>query len=165
MQGGISFAGAVKVAKANDVEALVDRTGKHSTDELRSYQDWFLRYAVQSVPGVAEVATIGGAVKQYQVTIDPTRLAGLRLSLSEVVTAIRKSNSDVGGRLVEMSGREFMVRGRGYIKGVPDIEQIVLKTNEAGTPLRLGDIGRVVLGPDLRRGIADFDGRGDVVTR
>lgn len=143
--------------------ALIDDSGQHTLAELRSYQDWFLRYTVQAVPGVAEVATVGGAVKQYQVTIDPNQLQAYKLSLTEISQAIRKSNSEVGGRLVEMSGREFMVRGRGYIKSIADIEQIVLKTNETGTPLRLGDIGRVVLGPDLRRGIADFDGKGDVV--
>ena len=143
--------------------ALRDDSGLHTIDELRSYQDWFLRYAVQSVPGVAEVATIGGAVKQYQVTIDPTRLAGLRLSLSEVVTAIRKSNSEVGGRLIELAGREYMVRGRGYLKGASDIEQVVVRSSTLGTPLRVGDIGRVTIGPEQRRGIADLDGRGEVV--
>lgn len=143
--------------------ALRDDSGLHTINELRSYQDWFLRYAVQSVPGVAEVATIGGAVKQYQVTIDPTRLAGLRLSLSEVVTAIRKSNSEVGGRLIELAGREYMVRGRGYLKGASDIEQVVVRSSTLGTPLRVGDIGRVTIGPEQRRGIADLDGRGEVV--
>ena len=143
--------------------ALRDDSGLHTIDELRSYQDWFLRYAVQSVPGVAEVATIGGAVKQYQVTIDPTRLAGLRLSLSEVVTAIRKSNSEVGGRLIELAGREYMVRGRGYLKGAADIEQVVVRSSTLGTPLRVGDIGRVTIGPEQRRGIADLDGQGEVV--
>jgi len=143
--------------------ALIDEGGQHTLAELRSYQDWFLRYAIQSVPGVAEVATVGGAVKQYQITIDPNQLQTYRLNLNEVASAIRKSNSEVGGRLLELSGREFMVRGRGYIKTVSDIEQIVLKTNEAGTPLRVGDIGRVALGPEIRRGLADFDGKGDVV--
>jgi Cu(I)/Ag(I) efflux system membrane protein CusA/SilA len=143
--------------------ALRDDSGLHTIDELRSYQDWFLRYAVQSVPGVAEVATIGGAVKQYQVTIDPTRLAGLRLSLSEVVTAIRKSNSEVGGRLIELAGREYMVRGRGYLKGAADIEQVVVRSSTLGTPLRVGDIGRVTIGPEQRRGVADLDGQGEVV--
>jgi len=143
--------------------ALVDETGQHNKDELRSYQDWFLRYALQSVPGVAEVASLGGAVKQYQVTVDPNRLAAAQLSVQEVAAAIRKSNSEVGGRLLEISGKEFMVRGRGYIKSKSDIEQIVLKTNDRGTPLRVGDMGRVTLGPELRRGVADLDGKGDAV--
>ncbi|MBL9005111.1 MAG: efflux RND transporter permease subunit [Myxococcales bacterium] len=143
--------------------ALLDESGQHSLDELRSYQDWFLRYAVQTVPGVAEVATVGGGVKQYQVTLDPTRLNGNRLNLNDITAALRKSNSEVCGRLIELSGREFMVRGRGYIKGVQDIEQVVVKTNNLGTPLRIGDIGRVTIGPDLRRGIAELDGRGEVV--
>ena len=143
--------------------ALLDESGQHSLDELRSYQDWFLRYAVQTVPGVAEVATVSGGVKQYQVTLDPTRLNGNRLNLNDITAALRKSNSEVCGRLIELSGREFMVRGRGYIKGVQDIEQVVVKTNNLGTPLRIGDIGRVTIGPDLRRGIAELDGRGEVV--
>jgi copper/silver efflux system protein len=96
--------------------ALVDKSGKHSTDELRSYQDWFLRYAVQSVPGVSEVATVGGQVRQYQVTVNPNQLAAYKLPLNVVIDAVRSGNSDVGGRLVELSGREYMVRGRGYVK-------------------------------------------------
>ncbi|MFO0575665.1 MAG: efflux RND transporter permease subunit [Polyangia bacterium] len=143
--------------------ALLDESGQHTLDELRSYQDWFLRYALQSVPGVAEVATLGGGVKQYQVTVDPVRLAGARVSLSDVTAALRKSNSEVGGRLIELAGREYMVRGLGYIKSVADIEQVVLRSSATGTPLRIGDLGRVSLGPDLRRGVADLDGRGEVV--
>ncbi len=143
--------------------ALVDESGTNSTDELRTYQDWFLRYAVQSVPGVAEVATVGGRQRQYQVTIDPNVLSAYGVPLSRVAEAIRMSNEEVGGRLIELSGREYMVRGRGYLKSVKDIEQIVLKTNERGTPLTVGDVGRVSLGPEIRRGVADLDGEGDVV--
>ena len=143
--------------------ALVDGTGQHTLAELRSYQDWFLRYALQSVPGVAEVAGIGGATKQYQITVDPNRLATYQMSIGEITQAVRRSNNEVGGRLLELSGKEFMVRGRGYIKSIQDIEQIVLRTNEAGTPLRIGDVGTVSLGPDIRRGVADLDGKGDVV--
>ena len=143
--------------------ALVDETGRHTLDELRSYQDWFLRYALQSVPGVAEVATFGGFVKQYQVTVDPNRLAAYGLSLMEVTSSIRKSNEDVGGRLLEFAGREYMVRGRGYIKSISDVEEIVLGTNERGTPIRVRDVGAVALGPDIRRGVGDLDGKGDVV--
>src|SRR5512147_2004082 len=112
--------------------ALVDRSGKHSLDELRSDQDWTLRYAVQSVPGVAEVASVGGHVRQYQVTVDPNRLAGYGVPLMSVVSAIRASNNEVGGRLVEWSGAEYMVRARGYVKSVEDLEEIVVKTNEKG---------------------------------
>ncbi|MBK6407635.1 MAG: efflux RND transporter permease subunit [Holophagales bacterium] len=143
--------------------ALVDESGTNSTDELRTYQDWFLRYAVQSVPGVAEVATVGGRQKQYQVTVDPNVLSAYGVPISRVAEAIRMSNEEVGGRLIEFSGREYMVRGRGYLKSVRDIEQIVLKTNERGTPLTVGDVGRVSLGPEIRRGVADLDGKGDVV--
>ena len=142
--------------------ALVDRTGKHSSDELRSYQDWFMRYAVQSVPGVAEVATVGGQVRQYQVTVRPDALAAYKLPLDAVVEAVRKGNNDVGGRLVELSGREYMVRGRGYVKSMADLEKLVLKT-ENGTPITVKDVATVALGPEMRRGIADYNGQGDVV--
>ena len=142
--------------------ALVDRTGTQSSDELRSYQDWFLRYAVQSVPGVAEVATVGGQVRQYQITVNPTQLAAYRLPLEAVITAVRKGNNDVGGRLVELSGREYMVRGRGYVKSIADLEKLVLKA-EGGTPIQVKDVATVALGPEIRRGVADFNGEGDVV--
>jgi Cu(I)/Ag(I) efflux system membrane protein CusA/SilA len=142
--------------------ALVDRTGTHASDELRSYQDWFLRYAVQSVPGVAEVATVGGQVRQYQVTVNPTALAARKLSLAAVIDAVRAGNNDVGGRLVEFAGREYMVRGRGYVENIHDIEQLVLKT-EDGTPVTIKDVATVALGPELRRGVADYNGEGDVV--
>ena len=115
--------------------ALVDRSGKNSIESIRSVQDWFVRYAVQSVPGVAEVATVGGFQKQYQVTVDPNALTAYGLSLEDVSTAIRKSNNEVGGRLIEFSGREYMVRGRGYLKDESDIGKIVVKTNEKGTPV------------------------------
>jgi Cu(I)/Ag(I) efflux system membrane protein CusA/SilA len=142
--------------------ALVDRSGKHSSDELRSYQDWFLRYAVQSVPGVAEVATVGGQVRQYQVTVNPSSLAAYKVPLDAVIDAVRKGNSDVGGRLVELSGREYMVRGRGYVKSIQDLEKLVLKAVD-GTPITVKDVATVALGPEMRRGIADYNGEGDVV--
>jgi copper/silver efflux system protein len=142
--------------------ALVDRTGQHSSDELRSFQDWNLRYAIQSVPGVAEVATVGGQVRQYQVTVNPNALAAYKLPLDAVIQAVRKGNNDVGGRLVEFSGREYMVRGRGYVKSIRDIESMVLRS-EGGTPVLVKDVATVSLGPELRRGIADLDGEGDVV--
>jgi Cu(I)/Ag(I) efflux system membrane protein CusA/SilA len=142
--------------------ALVDRTGQHSIDELRSYQDWFLRYQLQTVPGVAEVATVGGQVRQYQITVNPNALAAYHLPLDAVIQAVRKGNNDVGGRLVELSGREYMVRGRGYVKSVGDLEKLVL-TASGGTPVTVKDVATVALGPELRRGIADLDGEGDVV--
>ncbi len=143
--------------------ALVDRSSKHSLDELRSYQDWTLRYAIQSVPGVAEVASIGGFEKQYQITVDPNRLVAYGLPLDQVVEAIRKSNNEVGGRLVEWSGTEYMVRGRGYSRSIQDFEQIVVKAAPGGVPVLLRDIARVDLGPEIRRGVADLDGLGDHV--
>jgi len=142
--------------------ALVDRTGQHASDELRSFQDWNLRYAIQSVPGVAEVATVGGQVRQYQITVNPNALAAFKLPLEAVINAVRKGNNDVGGRLVEFSGREYMVRGRGYVKKIADLENLVLRS-EGGTPVLVKDIATVALGPELRRGIADLDGEGDVV--
>ncbi len=142
--------------------ALVDRSGKHASDELRSYQDWFLRYAIQSVPGVSEVATVGGQVRQYQVTVNPNALAGYKLPLEAVINAVRTGNNDVGGRLVELAGREYMVRGRGYVKSVHDIENLVLRS-EGGTPVLVRDVAKVALGPEMRRGIADYNGQGDVV--
>ncbi len=142
--------------------ALVDRTGQHSSDELRSFQDWNLRYAIQSVPGVAEVATVGGQVRQYQITVNPNALAAFKLPLDAVIDAVRKGNNDVGGRLVEFSGREYMVRGRGYVKGIEDLETLVLRS-EGGTPVLVRDVATVALGPEMRRGVADLDGEGDVV--
>ncbi len=144
--------------------ALVDTTGKQSLADLRSYQDWYLRYYLQSVPGVAEVAPIGGFVRQYQVVVDPNKLAGYGISAEMVMEKIRKNNNDIGGRLVEFSQREYMVRGRGYAKNAQDIEKIAVMTNsETGTPVRIGDLGSVTLGPDIRRGVADLDGKGDAV--
>jgi Cu(I)/Ag(I) efflux system membrane protein CusA/SilA len=143
--------------------ALVDDSGKHSLSDLRTFQDWNLRYRIQSVPGVAEVASIGGFVQQYQVTVDPTRLRAYGLGIMDVTAAVRKSNDEVGGRLIEASGREFMVRGRGYVKSVGDLDQIVLRTDARGTPVLLRDVGHVALGPEMRRGISDLDGEGEAV--
>lgn len=144
--------------------ALVDETGKNSLDQLRSLQDWTLRYALQSVPGVAEVAPLGGFVRQYQVTVDPAKLQGYGIPIGDVVSALRKGNNDIGARLVEMSGREYMVRGRGYVKSLDDIGNIVVKANAAtGTPVLVRDIATLGFGPDLRRGVAELDGKGEVV--
>jgi len=142
--------------------ALVDRSGKHSTDELRSYQDWFLRYSLQSVPGVAEIATVGGQIRQYQINVNPNQLLAHGLTMNEVTEAVRHGNNDVGGRLVEFSGREYMVRGRGYVKSTRDLEALVLKSVN-GSPVTIKEVATVSIGPELRRGIADFNGEGDVV--
>jgi Cu(I)/Ag(I) efflux system membrane protein CusA/SilA len=143
--------------------ALVDPTGQHDLSELRSIQDWYLRYELQTVPGVAEVASLGGFVRQYQVEVDPNALAAYGISLSQVGNAIKRSNLDVGGRLIEMAETEFMVRGRGYIASTQDIEQIAIGTDGRGTPVLLRDVANVHLGPELRRGLADLDGQGEVV--
>ena len=142
--------------------ALVDDTGKHNLAELRSFQDWHLRYALESVKGVAEVAPVGGFVKQYQVDLDPNQLVAYNIPLADVVSAIRMSNGDVGGKIFEVATTEYYVRGRGYIKKVEDIENIVLKV-ENGTPVYVKNVGNVHLGGDLRRGIAELDGKGEVV--
>ena len=144
--------------------ALTDESGKHDLSDLRSYQDWNLRFQLQSVPGVAEVASVGGQVKQYQVQVDPNALLAYHVPINQVVDAIRKGNNEVGGRLVEFSGREYMVRGRGYIHSLADIENIAVGVDaKTGVPILVKNIGSVQLGPDIRRGLVDLDGRGDVV--
>jgi len=142
--------------------ALVDDTGKHDLAELRSIQDWNLRYALSAVKGVAEVAPVGGFVKQYQVDLDPNALVAYNIPLSDVVNAIKMSNADVGGKIFEVASTEYYIRGRGYIKKIEDIENIVLKV-ENGTPVYLKNVGNVHLGADLRRGVVELDGRGEVV--
>jgi copper/silver efflux system protein len=142
--------------------ALVDKQGKHDLSQLRTYQDWYLKLALQSVPGVAEVATIGGFEKQYQVIVDPNRLAVYKLSVMDVVRAIQRNNNEVGGRLIEWSGKEYMVRGKGYIKKEADLRQVVVKSMD-GTPVLLENVATVTLGPQIRRGLAEFNGLGDVV--
>jgi Cu(I)/Ag(I) efflux system membrane protein CusA/SilA len=143
---------------------LADRSGTHSLAELRSYQDWYLRYYLKAVPGVAEVAAIGGFGQQYQVNVDPLRLRAYDIPISRVVDAVRGGNSEVGGRLIEFGGTEYMVRGRGYARSVRDIEDIVLVAGDTGTPIRIRDVGQVVLGPDIRRGVSDLDGAGEAVS-
>ncbi len=135
----------------------------YSLAELRSIQDWYVRYQLAKVPGVSEVASIGGFVKQYQVNIDPARLITHDVSIGDVVKAIKMSNRDVGGRVIEMAEREYMVRGLGYIKSISDIDDIVLKTDRTGTPVKVRDVARVELGPDERRGVAEKDGEGEAV--
>jgi Cu(I)/Ag(I) efflux system membrane protein CusA/SilA len=143
--------------------ALVDETGQHTLADLRGFQDWYLRYWLAAVPGVAEVATIGGFVKQYQVNLDPNKLAAYDLAVKDVVRAIQASNNDVEGRLLEFAGREYMVRGRGYLQSAADIEGVSLGASKAGTSIRVADVAQVRLGPDIRRGVAELDGRGEVV--
>ncbi|MCH7694970.1 MAG: efflux RND transporter permease subunit, partial [Proteobacteria bacterium] len=142
--------------------ALVDRTGKHDLAELRSLQDWYLRYPLQTVPGVAEVASVGGYVKQYQVEVDPNSLAAYGIPLSKVRQAILRSNNDVGGRLIEMSETEYMVRAKGYLQSIEDINSIPVGVDHNGTPIRIKDIANVQIGPELRRGIAELNGEGEV---
>ena len=142
--------------------ALVDKSGKHTLAELRSLQDWHLRYALESVKGVSEVAPIGGFVKQYQVDLDPNKLLAYGIPLNEVVNKIRMSNGDVGGKIFEVASTEYYVRGRGYIKSIEDIENVPLKSQN-GTPVYVKNLGTVHLGPDLRRGVAELNGEGEVV--
>jgi Cu(I)/Ag(I) efflux system membrane protein CusA/SilA len=141
--------------------ALVDTTGQRSLADLRSLEDWHLRYELQSVPGVAEVASVGGFVRQYQITVDPNKLASYGIPISQVSESVRKSNNEVGGRLIEWSGAEYMVRAHGYIRNKADLEQIVVKSAN-GTPVRISDVADVQLGPELRRGVAELDGKGEV---
>ncbi len=143
--------------------ALIDTTGKQSLADLRSYQDWYLRYYLKSVPGVAEVAPLGGFVRQYQVNVDPNKLQSFNIPINKVVEAVRAGNNDVGGRLVEFSGAEYMVRGRGYAQSTEDIGKIVLAKSASGVPIRISDVGDVTLGPDIRRGVADWNGTGETV--
>lgn len=142
--------------------ALVDRTGQHDLAQLRSLQDWYLRYQLQGVQGVAEVASIGGYVKQYQVEVDPRALLAYKLSLSKVKEAIQRSNRDVGGRVVEMAETEYMVRGLGYIQSLDDLNNIAVTVSPQGVPVRLRDVAHVQFGPELRRGAADLNGEGEV---
>ncbi len=143
--------------------ALEDTTGKLSLAELRSLQDWYLRYALTAVPGVSEVASIGGFEKQYQIDLDPARLLAYRIPITQVMSAIQNANSDVGAMVMELSEREYMVRGLGYLKSLGDIENVVVGSTQSGTPVRVAELGRVSVGPAVRRGIAELDGRGDAV--
>jgi Cu(I)/Ag(I) efflux system membrane protein CusA/SilA len=144
--------------------ALVDSSGKHSLADLRSYQDWYLGYYLRSVPGVAEVAPIGGYTRQYQVNLDPNRLRAYGIPVSRVVEAVRGGNNESSGRLLEFGGTEYMVRGRGYARSIEDFENIPLSVSETGSQIRIRDVGQVVIGPDIRRGLANLDGTGDVVS-
>jgi copper/silver efflux system protein len=142
---------------------LKDESGKLNLGELRTYQDWYLKYYLKAVPGVAEVASLGGFVQQYQINVDPNRLRSYGIPITRVADAVRTGNSETGARLIEFGGAEYLIRGRGYVKSPQDLEEIVLASVN-GTPIRVKDVGRVVLGPDLRRGTADLDGSGEVVS-
>src|SRR5512136_2531563 len=143
---------------------LVDKSGQRSLADLRSYQDWYLRYYLKSVKGVSEVASVGGFGRQYQVNVDPNKLRNYGISIQRVVEVVRGGNIEAGGRLIEFGGTEYMVRGRGYARSIADFESIAVSASESGTPIRIRDIGQVVLGPDLRRGVSDLDGTGEAVS-
>lgn len=143
--------------------ALIDRTGKHDISELRSLQDWFLKYELQTVPGVSEVAAVGGMVKQYQVNVNPEKIRAFGIPLSHIQTAIKRGNQEVGASVVEMAEAEYMVRATGYIQSQTDLAQVPLGVNSQGTPLTLGDVAEIKLGPQMRRGIAELNGLGETV--
>jgi Cu(I)/Ag(I) efflux system membrane protein CusA/SilA len=143
--------------------ALVDRTGNLDLAELRSLQDWNLRYALAAVPGVAEVASVGGFVRQYQVQVDPNRLLARNIPIQEVIRAVRESNQDAGGQVVEFAGHEYAIRGRGRIGAIEDLRRIPLRASEQGTPVYLEDVATVSLGPEARRGLVELDGEGEAV--
>jgi Cu(I)/Ag(I) efflux system membrane protein CusA/SilA len=142
---------------------LTDSSGKHTLQELRAFQDFTLRYALAGVPGVAEVASVGGFEKQYQVVVDPARLAAFGVTLPEVIGAVQRSNRDVGGSVIEWGGREYVFRGLGYVTSKEDLEKVAVKVGERGTPVRLGDLGRVEIGPKIRRGLLEWNGEGEAV--
>ena len=144
------------------IYALVDRTGAHDLSELRSLQDWFLKYELQAVPGVSEVASVGGMVRQYQVRVHPDRLRAFGIPLTHIATAIRRANQEVGASVIEMAEAEYMVRASGYLTGADDLALVPLGVNESGTPLLLGDVADITIGPQMRRGVADLDGEGEV---
>ena len=144
--------------------ALVDKSGRHDLAELRAFQDFHLRYALASVPGVAEVASVGGYERQYQIEVEPARLHAYGLSIADVSAAVRRSNREVGGRVIEMSGREYFVRGRGYVHSLDDLRRVAVGVDRrSGTPIRVADLGRVAFGPDIRRGVSELDGEGEAV--
>ncbi len=143
--------------------ALVDESGAHDLAQLRSLQDWYLRFQLESVPGVAEVSAVGGFVKQYQIDVDPNTLAAYRLPIKTIIDAVRNSNAEVSGRVLEMAGTEYVIRGRGYLRSVEDIELIPVGTDGRGTPILIRDIAHVHVGPDQRRGIVELDGKGQTV--
>jgi Cu(I)/Ag(I) efflux system membrane protein CusA/SilA len=143
--------------------ALIDKTGRHDLAQLRSLQDWFLKYELKSLPNVSEVATIGGMVKQYQIVLDPLKLAAYQIPQARVIEAIQKANQETGGSVLEMAETEYMVRASGYLKSLDDFRNIPLSVSATGIPIKLGDVATVQLGPEMRRGIAELNGEGEVV--
>jgi len=143
--------------------ALVDRTGAHDLAQLRSLQDWVLRYALASVPGVAEIASVGGAVREYQVLVDPMKLLAYRIPVGDVIEAVRASNQDTGGRLLELAGHEYVIRGRGYVTSVDDLRKIPLRVSDRGAPVTIGNVAEVVIGAAMQRGLVELDGEGETV--
>jgi len=144
--------------------ALIDESGSHSPGELRKIQDWFLRYQLKAIPGVAEVASVGGFEQQYQVQLNRDKLRAFGLSIQQVTEAIQKGNNEVGGRVIDLAGSDYMIRGRGYARSTSDLENIVLSSTAASSPVRVRDVGQVVLGPEMRRGSTDLDGQGERVS-
>ena len=142
--------------------ALVDRTGQHDLAQLRALQDWFLKYELKTIPGVSEVATIGGMVRQYQVQVDPDKLRNYQIPLSKVIGAIKAANQETGGAVIEMGEAEYMVRAQGYLDTLDDFKNIPLNVTASGTPILLSDVARIQIGPELRRGIAELNGEGEV---
>ena len=142
--------------------ALVDRTGRMDISQLRALQDWFLKYELKAIPNVAEVATLGGAVRQYQVVLDPDRLRAYGITHRAVIDAIRGANQEAGGSVLELAEAEYMVRATGYLQTLDDFRKIPLRASAAGVPVRLGDVAHLQMGPELRRGIAELDGQGEV---
>ncbi|MDR1311775.1 MAG: efflux RND transporter permease subunit, partial [Burkholderiaceae bacterium] len=143
--------------------ALVDRSGQHDLSQLRSLQDWFLKYELKTLPNVSEVASIGGMVRQYQVVVDPVKLVAYQISLEKVIAAIRAANQEMGGATLEMAETEYMVRASGYLKSIADFQSIPVATMPGGVPVRLGDVAVIQVGPEMRRGIAELNGQGETV--
>ena len=142
--------------------ALVDRSGRHDLSQLRSLQDWFLKFELQTVPGVAEVATVGGMVRQYQIVVDPEKLRALNLPLDLIIDAVQRANREVGGSVIELGEAEYMIRTRGYLRSLEDIRDIPLRVTGGDIPILLGDVAHVQVGPEMRRAVADLDGEGEV---
>src|SRR5690242_3013547 len=142
--------------------ALVDRTGRMDLSQLRALQDWFLKYELKSVPNVSEVASLGGMVKQYQIVLDPDRLRAYNVTHGQVMEAVAKANQETGGSVLELGEAEYMVRASGYLQSLDDFRAIPLRTSTEGVPVRLGDVARIQIGPEMRRGIAELNGEGEV---
>ncbi|MDN5518010.1 MAG: efflux RND transporter permease subunit, partial [Pseudomonas sp.] len=143
--------------------ALVDRSGQHDLAQLRALQDWFLKYELKSLPNVAEVATLGGMVKQYQVLLDPQKLVAYGVTQQEVEAALKSANQETGGAILELAEREYMVRASGYLESLADFRNVPLRASASGVPVLLGQVATIQLGPEMRRGIAELDGQGEVV--